>query len=73
MNKDIVKGYWNGLKGKLEQRWAEFTANDLPKMKAAYEKLRGELEEKYTQKKQETKKELDEKKDKVAKNKKDKD
>jgi len=47
MNKDIFKGKWNEMKGKLRQQWGDLTEDEISKMKGSYEELRGILQKKY--------------------------
>lgn len=47
MNKDIIKGNWLQLKGKVRQQWGNITDDDVAKMKGSYEELQGVLQERY--------------------------
>lgn len=47
MNKDIVKGYWKEIKGRLKLHWGELTDDEIAKMKGSYEELEGHLQKKY--------------------------
>lgn len=58
MNKDIVKGHWKEMKGKLRQKWGELTDDDVSQMQGSYEELEGVLQKKYGYKKEEVEKEI---------------
>jgi len=32
MNKDIFKGHWHEIKGKLKQQWGKLTDNEITQM-----------------------------------------
>lgn len=59
MNKDIVKGHWNQVKGKITQQWGDITDDDLKKMKGSYEELAGTLQKKYGYDRSKAEKEID--------------
>jgi uncharacterized protein YjbJ (UPF0337 family) len=59
MDKDIIKGRWKEIKGKLRQKWGEVTDDDLSKMQGSYEELSGHLQKKYGYDKDRAKKEID--------------
>ncbi|MGH8506103.1 MAG: CsbD family protein [Stenotrophobium sp.] len=47
MNKDIIKGDWKQLSGKIKQKWGELTDDDLKQAESNSEHLLGKLQEKY--------------------------
>ena len=53
MNPTELKGNWNVLKGKLKQRYAELTDDDLTYVDGAEDELFGRLQVKLGQSKQE--------------------
>ncbi len=59
MNKDIVKGHWKEIKGKLKQQWGKLTDDDITQMQGSYEDLSGKLQKVYGYQKDEAKKEID--------------
>lgn len=59
MNKDIIKGKWQEVKGKLRQQWGKLTDNEISQMKGTYEELEGILQKKYGYKKDQAKKEIE--------------
>lgn len=58
MNKDIVKGKWHEIKGKLKEQWGKFTDDDVTKMKGSFEELSGTLQKKYGYQKDQSEKEI---------------
>lgn len=59
MNKDIVKGKWKEIKGKLRQQWGKLTDDDIDQMRGSYEELEGTLQKKYGYRKEEIEKEIE--------------
>jgi len=47
MNKDILKGKWNQVKGSIRSKWGELTNDDLDIIQGDGEKFLGILQEKY--------------------------
>ena len=44
---DMIEGKWKEIKGKIRQKWAEFTEDEVSKMKGNQEELEGALQKKY--------------------------
>lgn len=59
MNKDVIKGKWTEIKGKLKQQWGEFTDDDILQMKGSEEELSGALQKKYGYEKDKASNEID--------------
>lgn len=59
MDKDIIKGKWHEVKGKLKQKWGKLTDDDLTQMKGSYEELSGAIQKRYGYQKDQAKKEID--------------
>lgn len=59
MNKDIIQGKWQEVKGKVRQQWADFTDDDVAHMKGSYEELAGKIQKKYGYEKDRAEKEID--------------
>lgn len=59
MNKDIVKGHWKEIKGKLKQQWGKFTDDDLTQMTGTYDELEGTLQKRYGYAKDRAEKEIE--------------
>jgi uncharacterized protein YjbJ (UPF0337 family) len=60
MDKDIIKGRWHELKGKLKSQWGKLTDDDITKMQGNWEELEGLLQKRYGFKKEEAKKAIEE-------------
>jgi uncharacterized protein YjbJ (UPF0337 family) len=59
MNRDIVKGHWNEIKGKLKQQWGKLTDDQIDQMEGSYDELEGILQKNYGYQKDQVKKEID--------------
>lgn len=53
MNREIAKGQWQQLKGKLRQKWGKLTDDDVERLDGRYESLVGKVHEKYGRTKEE--------------------
>ena len=58
MNKDIFKGQWEEVKGKLRQAWGKLTDDDLQEIKGNQEEIYGKLQKHYGYTKEEAKDEV---------------
>ncbi len=47
MNKDIARGNFNQIKGKLKQQWGKLTDDDFDQMEGNADVLIGKLQERY--------------------------
>ena len=47
MNRDQFEGNWHQLKGKVREKWGQFTNDDIAKMNGKYEQFLGNLQKKY--------------------------
>ena len=59
MNKEIFNGTWIEMKGKVKQKWAELTDDDLLKIEGKHEAIYGILEKRYGYAKDKAKKMID--------------
>lgn len=59
MNKDIIEGNWNQLKGKVRQQWGDLTDDEIQRMKGSREELGGLIQKKYGYQKERVEKEID--------------
>lgn len=59
MNKEIFKGQWEEIKGKLRQAWGKLTDDDLQEIKGNQEEIFGKLQKHYGYTKEEAKKEVE--------------
>ncbi len=47
MNKDILEGKWEQLKGAVREKWGDLTDDDLMQIDGSREKLLGKIQEAY--------------------------
>jgi uncharacterized protein YjbJ (UPF0337 family) len=47
MNRDILKGKWQELQGKVKSRWGELTDDDLTQIRGERDELIGRLRQRY--------------------------
>ncbi len=59
MNKDIIQGNWNEIKGKVRQQWGNLTDDQLAKAKGTREELCGMIQKTYGYDKDRVEKEVD--------------
>lgn len=59
MNKDILQGKWEQLKGSAQKQWGELTNDDLDKVEGDATKLAGIIQERYGKSKEEAEKEVE--------------
>ncbi len=60
MNKLQIKGDWNIIKGKLTQKWANLTDNDLQYVEGKQEELIGRIQKRTGEKREAVEKALKE-------------
>jgi uncharacterized protein YjbJ (UPF0337 family) len=60
MNKDVLEGKWKTAKGKLKQKWAKLTDQDIEQVQGHTDELRGRLQERYGYSKDQADKEINE-------------
>ncbi|MCW2118951.1 CsbD family protein [Flavobacterium sp. 7A] len=60
MNNQEIKGNWNELKGKLKQKYADLTDDDLLYAEGKEDEMLGKLEQKLGKSKEEVKKMISE-------------
>jgi len=58
MNEAKIKGKWEQLKGRVEERWGQLTGNDLAVIQGRQEQFVGKLQEVYGISKEEAKEQL---------------
>lgn len=59
MNSDELKGKWNQAKGKLKQKYADLTDDDLTYAEGKFDEMLGKLQEKTGRTKEQLKDEID--------------
>ena len=47
MNRDIVKGNFSQIKGKIKQQWGKLTDDEIDQMEGSADILVGKLQERY--------------------------
>src|SRR5262245_404145 len=47
MNRDIVAGKWQQLRGKVKEQWGKLTDDDLTQAEGKFDKLSGVIRERY--------------------------
>lgn len=47
MNRDIIQGKWDQLKGSVKEKWGDLTDDDMTQISGQHDKLSGKLQEKY--------------------------
>ncbi len=60
MNKDIIKGKWKEIKGKIKQQWGDITDDEITEMEGTHDELEGLLQKKYGYQKDEAQKKIKE-------------
>ncbi len=60
MNKDILEGKWEQLKGKAKEKWGDLTNDDWAVVQGKRDQLAGRIQERYGRTKEEVEKEVDE-------------
>jgi len=60
MNKNILEGDWNQLKGQVKSKWGKLTEDDLTEIKGNMQVLSGKIQERYGYDQQRIEKELTE-------------
>jgi len=58
MNSLLIKGDWNILKGKLKQKWADLTDDDLQYIEGKQDELIGRIQKRTGESKEAIEKEL---------------
>lgn len=59
MNKDILQGKWEQLKGEVQSKWGKLTDDDLAQVKGDRKILSGKIQERYGIINDEAEKEVD--------------
>ena len=59
MNRDIIEGRWNELKGQIKGQWAKLTDDDIQRANGKTEELVGVLQQRYGYEKEEAKKQVE--------------
>jgi uncharacterized protein YjbJ (UPF0337 family) len=60
MNWDTVKGDWKNFKGKIREKWGDFTDDELDRVQGRREQFEGLLQKKFGLVKEEAERQLNE-------------
>lgn len=60
MNRDILEGNWNKLKGRIKERWGRLTDDEIDQVDGKMDRLVGKIQERYGKTRELIEKELDE-------------
>jgi uncharacterized protein YjbJ (UPF0337 family) len=58
MNRDVLRGKWNQMRGEIRSRWGKLTDDDLTHIQGEAEKLIGKLQERYGYRREQAEKEV---------------
>ena len=47
MNRDILKGQWKQLKGKVQEQWGKLTSDEVDRLNGDFNQLVGRVQERY--------------------------
>jgi uncharacterized protein YjbJ (UPF0337 family) len=59
MNRDVLKGQWLQLKGKMREQWGNLTDDDVDRLQGNAEMLIGKLQERYGWSREQAERDLD--------------
>lgn len=59
MNKDMLKGRWNQLKGNVKQEWGKLTDNDVARIEGDRDEFIGVVQERYGYSRERAEREVD--------------
>lgn len=60
MNSDILKGNWKQFRGEIKKQWGKLTNDDLDVIAGEYDKLVGQVQERYGYTREQAEEEIDE-------------
>ena len=60
MNKEILKGNWQQMKGKVKEHWGKLTDDEITQIDGNYDQLVGKIKETYGQNLEEAQNSVDE-------------
>jgi uncharacterized protein YjbJ (UPF0337 family) len=59
MNRDVLKGQWKQLQGRIRQRWGRFTEDDLTLIAGDRDVMTGKIQEYYGRSREQAENDLD--------------
>lgn len=60
MNKDILEGKWEQIKGAVREKWGDLTDDDLTQIDGNRERLLGKIQEAYGRSREDAEREIKE-------------
>jgi len=66
MNKDILKGRWNEIKGSIQKKWGKLTDDEIAQINGDFNKLVGQIQKSYGLEREEAERQLKEWDDRMA-------
>lgn len=60
MNKNVIKGHWKQVKGKVKEQWGKLTNDDLDMIDGQSDQLAGRIQERYGIEQEEARRQVDE-------------
>ncbi len=59
MNRDILQGKWNQLRGEITRQWGRLTDDEVDELEGNFEKLVGRIQERYGYERERAEHEID--------------
>lgn len=59
MNKNVIKGQWKQIKGKVKEQWGDLTDDDLDVIDGRSDQLAGRIQERYGLEQDEARRQVD--------------
>ena len=60
MNRDMLKGNWEQVKGHVQKKWGELTNDEIDEIDGSRKILAGKIQERYGRAREEAEREIDE-------------
>lgn len=60
MNRDVLKGQWKQIKGRIQEEWGDLTNDDVDRVNGNFNQLVGVLQERYGLAREEAEEQIDE-------------
>jgi uncharacterized protein YjbJ (UPF0337 family) len=58
INKEVLKGRWKEIQGKVKTQWGKLTDDDITTISGSYDQLEGKLQQVYGYKKEQANQEI---------------
>lgn len=66
MNKDILEGRWNELKGSVQKKWGKLTDDEIAQINGDFTRLVGQIQKSYGIEREEAERQLKDWDDRMA-------